>query len=312
MVEELSWPQRSPDWPKAKKTWGLYWQVHVYLFAGFWTIATVCYFALSIKSITRLKNGRKRTHFTVLATQLLFVALSRCFVLFLNPYGSKSTNLIGLVITIGGWSLGTAGLTSALGVLLLILLDTTRVSLGSPRFQNLRVLLAITASIVVFVIITDVIVALHNEAKILLLLCEMAVSIWGLVTMIGYVLVAARIRRNLRSTLDSANPNSTGQRLDQYQRTRLTRILFTCFGAAFLGFVMFGTSLYAVFFGSSSVLSDEDVADVWRWWAFQTTFRVLEMLITLSISLITFQTPREAVKRDNRKPSEISVMQEEQ
>ena len=284
-----SWPEPGPNWPEAKSSWGKAWPIHVYLFASTWTIAGIYFLVFFAQSIYRQINGQKRAPFTMLSLQLLIEALSRCFVLFLNPYASNSDTQTELVVTITAWSLGTAGLTSAFGVLLLILLDTTKLNLAPPKFQNLTVLIIITAANFSFVLLADIIVAFSSDAKILLLLCQVMFALWGIIVAVGYFMAAYRTRKNLTATLGGVESNSKSS--DDYP-TKLKQLIIKCYTSSFLGLCIFAISIYSVLFGESSVLSDAEYADSWPWWAFQTTFRTLELLMTLLISVTALQTPR--------------------
>ena len=288
-MAEPSWPEAGPNWSKAKSTWGVLWQIHVYLFASIWTMAGVYFLFFFVQSVCRRNDGHKRAPFIMLSFQLLIQALSRCLVLFLNPYGSNSNTQTQLVATITAWSFGTAGLTSAFGVLLLILLDATKLNLAPPKFQSLTVLISITVANFAFVLVADIIVAFYGSAKILLLLCLVTFGLWGVIITIGYFIAANRIRKNLTATFDDVEQNS---KATQEHPRKLKWLIIKCYASSFLGVCIFGISLYAVFLGQSSVLSEVEYADTWVWWAFQTTFRILEVLMTLLITIIALQFPR--------------------
>lgn len=288
MAAEPSWPEPGPNWPEAKSSWGVAWPVHVYAFASIWTMAAIYFLFFFVQSTCRRSKEHKRSALIMLSFQLLIQALSRCFVLFINPYGSKSRNHAQLVTTITVWSLGTAGLTSAFGVLLLILLDATKLSLAPPKFQNLYVLIIITVANFVFVLVSDIIVAFHKSANVLLLLCQVTFALWGVVITVGYFIAAHRTRKNLAATFDGveSGPKTPGDPM------KLKWLIIKCYVSSSLGLCVFGMSLYAALFGESSVLSDSEYADSWTWWIFQTIFRILEILMTLLISIVALQTPR--------------------
>lgn len=285
---ELSWPEPGPEWPEAKATWGVAWPLHVYLFATIWTTMGSYFLFFFTQSVYLRNDGRKRAPFIMLSFQLLIQAFSRCFILFWNPYGSKSNSQAQLVTSITIWSLGTAGLTSAFGELLLILLDTTKLNLAPPKFQNLTVLIIITAANFVFVLVADIVVAFYNSAKMLLLLCQVTFALWGVIVAIGYFMAGYKTHKNLKSTFQGTESQSK----EKHGPGRLKWLVIKCYASSFLGLCIFGVSIYVVLFGESSVLSDEDFVDSWMWWAFQTTFRCLEVLMTLLITVVALQTRR--------------------
>ena len=288
-MAEPSWPEPGPKWSEAKSTWGLAWPIHVYLLASTWTVGVIYFLFFFVQSVYRRNDGHKRTPFIMLSFQLLILAFSRCFVLFLNPYGSNSSTQTQIVTTVTAWSLGTAGLTSAFGVLLLILLDATKLNLAPPKFQNLSVLIIITAANFIFVLVADTIVAFYGSAKILLLLCQVTFGLWGVIVTIGYFITANRTRKNLNATFQGSELNAKAENRNPM---KLKWLIIKLYVSSFLGVGIFSISLYAALFGESSVLSTKKYVDSWSWWAFQTTFRILEILMTLLITIVALQTPR--------------------
>lgn len=286
-----SWPEPGPTWEEAKSTWGVAWPIHVYLFASIWTIAGLYFLYFFAQSIYRRNDGHKRAPFMMLSFQLLIQALSRCLVLFLNPYASKSETQTQLVVTVTTWSLGTAGMTSAFGVLLLILLDATKLNLTPPHFQNLTVLIIITAVNFVFVLVSDITVAFNRSAKILLLLCQVTVALWGVFTTVGYFLAGHRTRKNLKATFEGVELGSQ-TKAPQENSAKFKWLIIKCYASSCLGLCVFSLALYAAIFADSSVLSNSEYVDSWTWWGLQTTSRVLETLMALLISIVALHVPR--------------------
>ena len=291
-MDDLSWPEPGPNWPEAKNTWGLAWEIHVYTLGGSWALAGLYYLLFFVQAIFRISSGRKKRPFIMLSFQLLIHALCRCLVLFINPYGSNSSSQVTMVVSIVTWSFGTAGLTSAFGVLLLILLDTTKVNIAPPKFQNITVLVVLTSINFSFVLLTDIIVAIYASVELLLLVCQLIFSVWGMVITVGYFVVAYRTRRNLKATFEAPEQQARYESTDQREFKKLRRLVIKCYLSSLLGLVTFGLSLYAITLGGSSVLSDAKFVNSWTWWAFQTTFRVLELLMNLLIIVIALGTSR--------------------
>jgi hypothetical protein len=71
-----------------------------------------------------------------LMLMVLSFSLSRCLFLLLDPYFSRAD--VPFVLARLLFSLGVPGLTASFSILLLILLDTTRLSLGPPRFRKVK------------------------------------------------------------------------------------------------------------------------------------------------------------------------------
>lgn len=290
-----SWPEPGPNWAEAKKSWGLAWELHIYPLGAIWTIAALYYIIFFVQSVLRRNSdGRKNGAFIMLSFQLIIHALTRCLLLFFNPYGSESSSQVALVAAITTWSLGTAGLTSAFGVLLLILLDATKLNIAPPKFQNLTVLIVITSLNFFFVLLGDIVVAINNNAKHILFVCQLAFGLWGIAITAGYFVAATRTRHNLSATFQGLASQAKSTPGQQEESKTLRRLIIKCYVSSFLGLCVFGLSLYSMTFGGSSVLSEQKEVDSWTWWALQTSFRLLELLMNLQIIVIALGTTRTA------------------
>ena len=139
---ESAWAESEPDWTSAFSDWGVAWEMHVYVFAFFYLII----FVLALFSLTFfLKNKQclKQGNLTISLLLMLIIFTSlRSFAMFVDPYGT-----VGIMpghYFRAFWSLALPGLTASFSVLLLVLLDTTKMSLGPPRFQKLSTILIFT------------------------------------------------------------------------------------------------------------------------------------------------------------------------
>ena len=117
---------------------------------------------------------------------------------------------------------------SAFSILLLILLETTKISLAAPRLQNIWMLLGMTAVFLV-VLLTLKLLVLYGSREIWFLIANFVVFIWGLVICIGYTVAGYRMWRNLKSSRQLGRSTS---------ELRLEYIVKRAFLAAFTALLM--------------------------------------------------------------------------
>ena len=95
--------------------------------------------------------------------------------------------------------LSTALMLSALSILLLILLETTKTSLAAPKLQNIWALLGITALLTAIMLTFNLLVLLKNR-KFWRFFSHIHLFIWGLLICVGYTVAGRRMWRNLKSS----------------------------------------------------------------------------------------------------------------
>lgn len=182
-----------PHWPTAFEEYGPAWELHVYACAGmflFIAVVTGSSMLFYLKSRRTLKQGILT--FTLQCLLLLFTSL-RSLCLFINPYRTIA-HLPSEVFTII-WSLALPGLTASFSVLLLVFLDTTKMTLGPPVFQKLPVLMTFTACHFAIVMASDVVCITSSACKPMLMFCQLLFIIYGILLSIGYLYTAIVLHR---------------------------------------------------------------------------------------------------------------------
>ena len=197
-ASEITWLQ-TPNWLEAKKIWKWGWQLHVFGFASLYILVGL-YTVFNIFTRRHFYLRKKKLHALFLNSMLLVSFFTRATVLLWNPYASESPSNIVLVLCVILLGVGSLCWTSAFSVVLLITLETTKLSLAPPRFQKPGFLIGILASSVIYNIISVVIVASYNSAKVMIFIRQVLLAIWGLVISVGYAVAAYKIRRNLGSS----------------------------------------------------------------------------------------------------------------
>lgn len=304
--EKKLWPEPVPNWPEAKRSWKWGWPFHVYFF-------TVLYCLVIVRALVVLFTQgkaflRSKNHRFVMNSLLLVFGTLRVVFFVWDPYGSDpihtETELVACIITFG---IATACLTSAFSFLLLIVVESTRFSLAPSRFQNPSFLAGVWVGNVLYVITSDLVVAHFHEAKVMILICQIAFALWGILIALGYIITAIRLWRNLRASRETARFDR-GLTREGKKIERLVKLL--CL-ASTCGTVLFFTFVYSAL-SDTGVYSNSDVVDIWPWLAVQTLVRACEAFMCLLIFLIALRTTNNSSGTNNNKVDrlEIKCMQE--
>lgn len=277
---EQSWPEPEPDWDEAYTKWQDAWPMHTYGFAAVFTVITM----IPPFELLRIHLDKARISplkSTVLVIIFIF-SLTRAITLFVDPYGS--TNRFPLVVTQLLFSLGHPCIISALSLLLLVLIDTTKMNIAPPRFQRVQFIIPVVIFHVILVIVTDFVVVYFLEAKVLLLMCQIYFLLLGNLLAIGYMSVGWKIHKNIRANV---NTKITG---DNSMR-RLLYLIIACAVASALISIL---TIYAAA-GVFGVYSDVEHVEAWPWWIFQTLNRLLETTICIVVLLMNTKTTKRKI-----------------
>ncbi|XP_078364969.1 uncharacterized protein LOC144649352 [Oculina patagonica] len=278
-----SWAEPSPNWLEAIKEWKWLWVVHVY---GFGTIfVLIAFFAMFYLVVSRKTTfTRHRVHLAVMNIALFTAAFFRALILFWDPYASNGdTTDLQFLLCIISWGIATACITSSFSIMLLIFLETTKTSLGPARLKNLPCLGAITLANIFYLVTSDLVVWFHPQTKVMIFICHVTFTIWGLAVSIGYSVAGIRMWRNLKSSLGETFFN---RELDRDYR-RLKRLFVLMCAASWFGVIKFSLSLYTAI-GEYGVFADIGYVKSWSWFAVQSSLRALESMMCAFIFFIGF------------------------
>ena len=257
---ESSWPEPGPNWPVAYRKWLWAWAVHIYGFAAVFTFLSIIPVVEMFRLVT-LKQRKAALKITLLSTIEIF-CVTRAVFLFVNPYGS--TGIINAGITRLLFAIGNPCVISALSLLLLVLIDTTKMNIAPPKFQRIQNIVPVIIFHVILVIATDFVVEYFLAAKGLILVCQLYYIIVGLFLTVGFARVAHMISSNVAAGV---------QRDSKMKKLRRMIILSTVVSALLLT-----VHLYAAV-GVFGIYSHVRHVEAWPWWSFQTCNRFLEVVM---------------------------------
>lgn len=277
-AEPETWPEPGPQWQKAFEQWKAAWHIHVYLFACAFLVIG---FYAGYYVVLNIYDGLGGKYLSVcLNAMVLLFGITRAFVLFLDPYHQggliKALFLMRLL-----WSIGGPCLTASDSLIILALVETARVSIAPPTFQRLKTISIVCGIHFVLVIVSDTVVSLYMEAKIMILLCQVFFSLWGIVLGAGYANLAYKLDKKLFS---HKQIKEKGDKI----------YIFLIYASAGANFFIVGVMIYTMV-GVFGVYSDIEFVDAWHWWTLQTLFRSGEVITCVLI--FTVSAKRSRVKR---------------
>lgn len=292
--EKELWPEPHPEWNIALPAFDWMWFAHTYGFGGLFGLTTL-YSLFFLFWFRKMVFAKRKVHFVVTNLGLMFAGIGRSLGLLWDPYFSRdSSSPAQSLVTLVLWGTATAFITSAFSVMLLIVLETTKTSLGPPKMRNLPLLMAITSANIVYVVMSDTAVWFYPQARITIFVCHVVFSIWGFIISVGYLVAGLRIWRNLESSFHSGTGNDPCQVRDT---KKLKRLFLFMSAASFFGLFTFSVSLY-VSVGEFGIFAQGNYARHWPWFAIQTTMRVLELILTVLIFRIAFYNTKDCCPQD--------------
>ena len=214
------------------------WKFYVLTFA---ILNVIFAFSCLIVLVQQRENHSRRNIYGRFTTAQLFIAaVLKAAVLLWRPLLINETSMAVLGGALLLYSFSLAFSLSAYCILLLILLETTRITLASPRLQNIWVLLAITAVFTIIVATFDLLVLFRDQYReYWSFISDMTIYVWGMSICVGYAVAGFRMCRNLRSSLQMENFQGQG---------RLKNIIIS----VFLSSVITAVLLTLVFCASAS------------------------------------------------------------
>ncbi|KAK7114327.1 proline-rich transmembrane protein 3-like [Littorina saxatilis] len=278
-----SWPEAAPDWNEAKSEWDEAWPVHVYFFASAYLVVSVVagYFVL----ISLAQRGGSRTSMNKttigLNAMIITFAATRALVLFIDPYFSDG--VFPFVVARLLWSLGIPGFTASFSIMLLILLDTTKLSLAPPRFQKVGTIGVIWLVHVVVVATTDLLMMYVDEGDVLplLVICQMLFVLYGALVSLGYGYVGVKMRGNLKAS-------SQGHHEDD-QDKKLRRLVVMTFLSSLVAISVSVINVYMLF-SQFGAYADVKFVQPWPYWGVHTCLRFLEVSACSLVLMLFFRS----------------------
>ena len=174
------------------------WDFYSYLFVALFGVFALSCLVVLIRQWTQPSHSRGiYVRFTTF--QLFIAATMKVVALLWSPkvLDDAPNEIFAASLIVD--CLSTALMLSALSILLLILLETTKTSLAAPKLQNIWALLGITALLTAIMLTFNLLVLLKNR-EFWRFFSYIHLFIWGLLICVGYTVAGRRMWRNLKSS----------------------------------------------------------------------------------------------------------------
>lgn len=270
-------PEPVPHWPTAFEIWSWAWPLHVYMFAVLYLVVAIasCFSLVTELLVRMLKFNKLKVSFFA---QLVLFSMTRAIMLLVDPYISKGlhSGIPAFIV----WSLGSPLVLSAFSLLLFALVDTTRMHLAPPRFQNFLTLSLIAVINIAIVLVVDTIVITTNgKSGILVFLCQLYTALYGVIYSVGFFYVGHKISKNSVNVPYNKN---------------LKRLQCLVYTSAVIGMSLVVGEIYSAtqVYG---VLQNTSEIPPWPWLGLQTCARIIEISMCLVI-LVAFKRTKPSVQ----------------
>ena len=279
-------PTLFPDAKELLNHWA--WKLYVYTFAMLYVIFALNCLVVFVRQ--KMRSSTKSIYWRFTTAQLFIAAVLKAAVLLWSPFLLHEISRARYGTALMLYTFSLAFNLSAYSILLLILLETTKITLASPRLQNIWVLLAITAAFTVIMATFNLLV-LVADRELWRFISDLILYVWGTLICVGYAVAGFRIWRNLRSS----------RQTDNYPRQkRLKTIVFLAFSSS----IVTAVSLTLVICVSASdygaIRGLEMKKDsIWVRFAVSFVLRTYEFGLVLLIFVIAIKTKPERSRVDD-------------
>lgn len=165
---------------------------------------------------------------------------------------------------------------SALSILLLILLETTKTTLAAPRLQNIWVLCAITA-VFTAILLTINLLVLHGNRELRFFISYTVLFAWSITICVGYTVAGYKMWRNSKSSRQLGDSTGKG---------RLATIITKVFVLTFTTTVVSILKLFLAASDYSKVpdnITEITKEYVWSWYIITFVNRSCELVLMILI-----------------------------
>lgn len=265
VVESEAAPQPERSEPRTKHILGIAWDIHVYLIATLFAILALCSL-INIFRLAYFKHLLSQGYFLTVHGILLIIGCMRSFFLFYDAYNirrslpeSVSSLLLNMVYPL---------LTSAFGVLFLFLLMASEVKAMNNKLQRASflavfILLHLAVSFSVHLYANDT-----PYPLLLPLICQCVFIILCVGLGFAYLYMYKSLSQ---SCIQKAGHMYSGE----CERWSLSHAVRVTLATAMLSLLMAAVHLYGML-GDYEALT-EDRPQVWLWWGFHLSVRVIEI-----------------------------------
>ena len=274
-------PEPNPNWEEAKIEWGVAWEAHTYIFAtAFALIAFTAVYLLTIR-----KEGQyRRRCFGTLQILLVITGLTRFLGLVIDPYMTNDPVVLPTAVHRVAFGLALPCLLSAFSLVFLTLIQASKVSFIHRNVMNWKVIVILCSMHFIASTVAELLIAYNIEAKLVMLLCNSYVCLWGLFLFIGFPAVGHKIIYNLVHIKRSVKMKA--------RKEPLLKVARLAYGSAMCGALLLAVQIYFLLdmYGEALQTAGGCFSEPWLWWSFQTIARIAEILMSVILLFSTYNS----------------------
>ena len=300
-----------PDWPVAKKAWGLAWGMHWIGFGIlFGLFAVHSFFALVL--MNQKKRFCRKPLFMTINSLLFVLGATRAVYLLLDPYESRQNGVKDPEwLTLLLFGIAYPCLTSSFCLIHLAFLEVTKLKVGPSRLQNAKFLSAVIVAHFIIVLTAETTSSIKPELNALLIVCQSFFILWGLLLSGSFIYSGCKVIKsagNVQQQLSAIEKNERQQNKPK-QKSRTTKVAKITLVTSFLGIAVCGLHFYSMI-GVYGMYSKVVHPSPWPWLAFQSCFRLVEFIMACTIAYSVMQ-PGDGAKKSRRNESARATKVEE-
>ena len=290
-----------PDWPVAKEIWGLAWQLH-------WIGFGVLFALLAVRSlialvlVNRRKGFCRKPLFVTINSLLLAFGSTRAVYLMMDPYESRENGVEDPKwLTLLLFGIAYPCLTSAFCLIHLAFLEVTKLRVGPNRLQDVKFLSAVIVIHFIIVFAAESTSSIKPEMNALLIVCQSFFILWGLLLSGSFIYSGCKVIKHVEKVHQQLNAIEN----QPNRNSSTTKVAKITLATSLFGFAVCGLHFYSMI-GVYGMYSDVVHPSPWPWLAFQSIFRLVELVMACTIAYSVMQ-PAERAKNPKRNASTSSL-----
>ena len=294
-TEALAEP--GPDWPVAKKIWGLAWEMHWVGFGALFGMVAI-HSLIALVMVTKRKGFGRKPLFIAINSLLFTLGVTRAVYLLMDPYESRENGVEDPKwMTLLLFGIAYPCLTSAFSLIHLAFLEVTKMRIVPSKLQNAKFLSCIIVVHFIIVFTAESSSSIKPELDALLIVCQSFFILWGLLLSGSFIYSGCKVINRVDNVHEQLSAIERNERFrNNQQKSSTTKVAKITLGTSFLGFVVCGLQFYSMV-GVYGLYSGVVNPSPWPWLAFQSSFRVVELAMACTIAYSVMQ-PEGARKRN--------------
>ncbi|KAL9976227.1 hypothetical protein ACROYT_G013499 [Oculina patagonica] len=286
-TEALAEP--GPDWPVAKKIWGLAWEMHWIGFGVLFGLVAI-HSLIALVMVTKRKGFGRKPLFVAINALLFTLGATRAVYLLLDPYESRENGVEDPKwMTLLLFGIAYPCLTSAFSLIHLAFLEVTKMRIVPSKLQNVKFLTGVIVIHFIIVFTAESSSSIKPELDALLIVCQSFFILWGLMLSGSFIYSGCKVINRVENVQGQLDAIERNERLrNKQQKPSTTKVAKITLGTSFLGIVVCGLQFYSMI-GVYGMYSTVVNPSPWPWLAFQSSFRLVELAMAGTIAYSVMQ-----------------------